>query len=285
MNAFPHPSRRGFSLVELMFAIAILGIGLIAIASVFPVAGLMQRRTFDTIESMDLERSAVQTLRALKIQKSKFAYNGGGNIQPLLPAIKNQNQSDHWLTLQNSKEYRPVNRALPTGRLWQPSGGNTVKSSQASSFWVPLIRDAESDPNTREWHIALFLLRRQEETTYSKSGSANRWANKKDPDWVPGVRNVAADRASPKQFTLGSPAEAAFIESGDPILDNRGIVYTVLRSSADGRVTVSGQIPLFPNDKDWPKVKTIWYGRAAEGGAPSPTMRIVTRPGDKIIEQ
>ena len=46
----PSSCRRvGFNLVEVMFSILILGVGLVAVASLFPVAGTLQRRSYEEV--------------------------------------------------------------------------------------------------------------------------------------------------------------------------------------------------------------------------------------------
>jgi hypothetical protein len=54
--------RRGLTFIELMFATMILGLGIIIIASVFPVAISEQRATIDAAASNSIERSAARTL-------------------------------------------------------------------------------------------------------------------------------------------------------------------------------------------------------------------------------
>ena len=57
------PDRRGFSLIELLMAIFILGIGLISIASLFPAGISMQQRAEDEINGPIVAQTALEVLR------------------------------------------------------------------------------------------------------------------------------------------------------------------------------------------------------------------------------
>ena len=61
----------GFSLVEVLLAIFILGIGIIAIASLFPAGIAQQRRTVDDVMGPVVARNAVATLRS-KLEPQMF---------------------------------------------------------------------------------------------------------------------------------------------------------------------------------------------------------------------
>ena len=58
------PSQRGFSLIELLLAIFILGIGVISIAAVFPAGIIQQRRTQDDVMGPAVAEAAMATLRS-----------------------------------------------------------------------------------------------------------------------------------------------------------------------------------------------------------------------------
>jgi len=76
-------ARRGFTLVEMLLAIGILGIGVIAIASMFPVGLTQQRRSQDAIVGPTIANNAYATLRA-KISPNDFGWFGqsGGLYDP-----------------------------------------------------------------------------------------------------------------------------------------------------------------------------------------------------------
>ncbi|MDX1683085.1 MAG: prepilin-type N-terminal cleavage/methylation domain-containing protein, partial [Phycisphaeraceae bacterium] len=55
--------RAGFSLVEMLLAVAIFGIGMAGVATIFPAAALMQKRTMHAITSDRIGSSAEAYLR------------------------------------------------------------------------------------------------------------------------------------------------------------------------------------------------------------------------------
>ena len=66
---------RGFSLVELLLAIFILGIGIISVAAVFPAGIALQRQANDDIMGPIVAKSAFATLRS-KLSQDDFGAFG-----------------------------------------------------------------------------------------------------------------------------------------------------------------------------------------------------------------
>ncbi len=65
------PVRRGFSLIELLLAIFILGVGIISVAAVFPAGIIQQRRTQDDVLGPVIAEAAMATIRS-KVTQSDF---------------------------------------------------------------------------------------------------------------------------------------------------------------------------------------------------------------------
>ena len=59
----PDRGRLGFSLIELLLAIFILGVGVISIAAVFPAGIIQQRRTQDDVFGPVVAEAALSTIR------------------------------------------------------------------------------------------------------------------------------------------------------------------------------------------------------------------------------
>jgi len=91
-----HPHHRGFSLVEMLFAMFILGIGVISIAALFPVGLTQQLRSTNDILGPTIARNALATIRN-KVSPDDFGwidingnvYDGTAPIgtDPLIPTI------------------------------------------------------------------------------------------------------------------------------------------------------------------------------------------------------
>ena len=93
----PLLSPLAFSLVEVMFSILILGVGLVAVASLFPIAGTIQRATVEDVTAMQVARNAESAVAARGISGplgldlmpdpfptgTRFTPLLGGVVQPL----------------------------------------------------------------------------------------------------------------------------------------------------------------------------------------------------------
>lgn len=86
-----NPSFRGFSLVEMLFAIFVLGIGVISIASLFPVGLTQQRRSADDILGPTIANNALELIRS-RVSPDDFGMFLDGQYRPLvdpeLPTIQ-----------------------------------------------------------------------------------------------------------------------------------------------------------------------------------------------------
>ena len=67
----PRSGRRGFSLIELLLAIFILGIGIISIAAVFPAGIIQQRRAQDDVMGPVVAEEALAVIRS-KVSPEDF---------------------------------------------------------------------------------------------------------------------------------------------------------------------------------------------------------------------
>jgi prepilin-type N-terminal cleavage/methylation domain-containing protein len=67
----PSTGARGFSLIELLLAIFILGVGIISVAAVFPAGIIQQRRTQDDVLGPVIAEAAMATIRS-KVTQSDF---------------------------------------------------------------------------------------------------------------------------------------------------------------------------------------------------------------------
>ena len=75
-----YTNRGGFTLAEVMFAILILGIGLISIASLFPAAGAIQLNTTHELTAEEVVSNAGVQLSAMGINATWINADTSGNV-------------------------------------------------------------------------------------------------------------------------------------------------------------------------------------------------------------
>lgn len=73
-NVAVSKARKGFTLTEMLFAIFILGIGVVSIASLFPVGLTQQQRSADAILGPIVANNALEVLRS-KVSPDDFGYS------------------------------------------------------------------------------------------------------------------------------------------------------------------------------------------------------------------
>lgn len=281
--------RRAFSLLEVLLALAIFVIGFVAIASMFPVAGLLQKQTVEDAVSQQFGRSA----------KAMIQGRGLSAASDLNPGI-----------LPDDFRVHPVPSTWLSGVAprWtlndrsSPSSTSAVLSRQY--YWIPLVRRTTSPGPTAaaNWQVFLFCVKREDKAVYQRTGASTEWANYDDgfvaapavvngmsiavDSWfVPGVFNagVTVDPSDQTRFVFatagfnadangdGRPDEVA---AGDQVLDSNGTIYVISQVDDDG-FNVTGYI--YDSQDDGASPSSIWYARPGANGSvgtSSPTRQL-----------
>lgn len=240
-----------------MFSILILGTGLVAVASLFPVAGTIQRNTYDDVLAQQIGESATAMLRARGFSPLDFISLIPDETVRALPRTILDNISGNAVT-----EWEPIDRGYPSGH-----GGAHDKSF----YWVPLIRTdlAHGAPGSL---VFIFVLRR-EEGVHHNHAITNLLdpdvANPDDPPVMPAIRyvGVVPDGKNPSILHLASALE---FDEGDVILDDLGVIHQVVEVIDSTTIRVSGLVTTGTGGVD-----KIWY---ATRGARSPTHLILAVP-------
>ena len=160
-------ARAGFTLAEVMFAVLILGIGLISIASLFPAAGVIQKNTMTGVTGEFVASNIEAKLKARGIDETTLSAMGFTNN-----VVKNL--TDAQLTsigLPLSERVFP--EAYDTNRNGTANQNADEDNTYAKRqfYWRPLfMRDAQGN-----WKIFVFVQRRAGESapTIANSGNAN----------------------------------------------------------------------------------------------------------------
>jgi prepilin-type N-terminal cleavage/methylation domain-containing protein len=120
--------RRGFSLIELLLAIFILGVGIISVAAVFPAGIIQQRRTQDDVLGPVIAEAAMATIRS-KVSQSdfgtfeEFGFIGAGALTNGFNAWLDSPFPNSWMDPADSQTQtgdwpwlRPAMAAVPNGQ-------------------------------------------------------------------------------------------------------------------------------------------------------------------------
>lgn len=257
--------QRGFSLVEILIALGIFLIGMVAIASLFPAAAIIQRETTDDVISGMAAQSAKSIIEAKRLTYAtpgvsrpsadlNFYHAAGSTTNTVSPI---------------STLYSYTDRSYPTAQIDRSFIDNADPTDDAQAiadcdlYWVPFIQDLNGDPANPNWVVRLFILKGDSRATYAQANPAD--ANPSDPTTFPKVRSVNAS-ANGKVFT----AAGTDLEPGDVFMDSNGNSHEVVNVNGSA-IEVVNQIPkVLPNE---PIV--LWYAPKF-GGTSSPTQRIDT---------
>lgn len=260
---------RAFTLIELLMAMFILAIGLVAIASLFPVAGTLQQRATDTALARDVARSAMAMLEAGKIDDNDFGAEADptkfndGKVHALLPAVT----GTLWYTVLGNRCYPQF---LDLDMDGSSGGTDEDPGFEARQFyWVPLVRDAEEDPS-RDWQVYLFVVRKARDTTYTYGGSGTV-ANPNDGTTIPKVVEMGLSDVKVGSNTVtgsyggSNLQDSGELQPGDQVLGSNGSIYTI--------VDIEKNVLTLDAYISSPEPTSIWYAPPAAGKS-SPTRYI-----------
>ena len=265
-----------FSLMEVLIALGIFVIGMVAIASIFPVAAVMQRETARGVVAEQLAQSAEDVLDVRGILETDLtvdplyvpggAWDIDGQVHEVIGGILD-----------------PLGAATLLWPLTDRSyPASVIALDRRTYFWVPLIRDADTGLGSyTDWHVFVFILRRHGDATYLKPANDAygpvTWANDIDPSYVPGVRRVAVTPspsvANRFDFdTTGFNSGNDQVVFGAQVLDNFGRVYVVRKADADGFETDHDMI--LPDADSGLQPSAIWYAPVGSAGRSSPALLV-----------
>jgi prepilin-type N-terminal cleavage/methylation domain-containing protein len=279
--------QRGYTLMEVLLAVGIFAIGFAMVATIFPAALLLQKKTVDAINGKQMARNAeaVVTGRGM----TQTAVLNAFITDPRIGTIPwDTNETVVWIP--EDLIAPPVDTTKPQWTLRDRSFPTTLSNTDERTFyWVPMIKDADSGPGSYSFTVYLFVLQRHADI-YDKSNGF--WVNYRDPNDIPGVVGIGAPNLSldatdqtrinfPNQDhdlngtnDAGRSSEELLVFPGSKVLDNNGTIYDVILADAGG-INVSGLVTPNPN-----AVTTIWFGYPGidSGGDPeteNPTVDII----------
>lgn len=266
------PSRVAFTLIEMLLAMFILALGLVSVASFFPVATHVQRSSIEDMLALQTARSASALLAARGLDKTavdSLSPLDANHPHDVMPVLTDAQLNTDW----------PVSIRCYPSTLMIDVGGDGTPTAEEDDFllrdfyWVPLVQRA-----TVGDRVYIFVLRRREGEAFVKT--QGNWAcQTTENNNVPSVKYASASRTDEQKINT-----SAEVDAGDSIVDNLGNVYQVVYKEGN-TLTVSGEVP---NNAANP-VSRVFYGAkptanngAAIDSARSSTRRVIVLGGEVI---
>ncbi len=241
---------RGFSLMEVLIAIGVFAIGMVAVASIFPVAILLQKQTVQEVEATHFGRNAKALVAARGFVAPAGAWDAiaAAGVTSAMPAAA----MNQW-----SLADRSYNTLEPT--------------NQRRVFWVPMCIDTDPSPS-KAWQVFVFVVRGERGKTYGPVAANPDIVNGEDPNYVPRVKRQATTLAVTgpvvNRFNFGN--NPRIVRPGESIVDQDGLVY-IVNAADNAGVAVSGVIPGTAGAN-----VDIWYAAPNTAGGTSTFVRLIT---------
>lgn len=255
----------GFTLVEVLIALGVFAIGMVAVASLFPVAALLQKQTIEEVLGEHAAQSAKSIVEAKRLtyEAPATGLTGKGDLGP----YHTQAGSVHSYAVPLS--FVNADLVLKKYTYWDRSYPSAIPlPADRDLFWVPFVQNISGEVTKPNWVMRLFLLKPDANVNYNVSaGDRSRCANPDDPPFFPKVLSIGCKVKDENTFTLSASNHG--LEGGDLIMDNNGTDYKIAEVKG-AEVKVLGRILESPESP-----RFIWYA-PTYGGNASPTLRIVT---------
>lgn len=270
----------GFTIMEILLAMAIFAVGFAALAAVFPAGARMQKTAVSEVMAHQAAENARAMLRGrpfdlTQLKATEVFADGKVHALSEIGSIE-----DFW---EISDRSYPSSVTDPFYRHF---------------YWVPLIQDINGLSDPKDWVAFVFILQKEaNEYSLEIGGSLSHsnelsdkanWANYQNSPVVPGVRRIGAEKdgTNDKRFDLDlgggvknrlwsgpgqtPPQEADLIRAGDWVLDENGQVYTVQLAHEDW-IEVDRTIVGDP--------RVLWFSPPPGADRNSPVKRIIRVTG------
>lgn len=227
-------ARAGFSLVELMIAMGIFAVGAIAVASIFPVAILLQKATVENVNARAYADSAFALVTARGFNESYL----------LTPA---PTLNEVFADAQAVEEWSRLDRLYNA----------TLLPASRRVAWTALFMPTDLTAGAEEWLVLIFVMRRQADGVYNKGGTAADWASDFTDNTMPSVTWLTPSSAGGQVIAFDN--DPRLVRIGDVVVDDSGRDWRVTGAS-DTQITVDGQIPAG-------SISRIWYVHPGNTGS------------------
>lgn len=238
----PVGQRRAFTLMEVLMAIAIFAVGMVAVAAIFPVAIHLQQSTVNSINATQFKNNAEAMVLTRGFSEEKISGWASGT-----PSTTNSNTAIAGPNTMDDGVTSPPAWSL-SDRSYD--GGGTVSLGDRTLFWVPLFYYDQPPSGTGTWHVYLFIVRGQTNDTYNQfsppglgsvagpsianPGTDPTGPTSKNGSGTPGVPRVesisatGAAGATTLNLDNNGPNGTHIVRPGDTILTENGNALSVV---------------------------------------------------------
>jgi len=224
------------TLIEVLFTMAIMAVGMVSVASIFPVAAKLQDDAAGEILAEQASRNAEAMIKARGFRVSSTGGDAWWN--PVTPsATLGTNNPFYWncnatllglaaptatagLSLRDRSYPSSLCTNKPDPVTRQPVPGNPVVVTSCDFFWVPLVRNADPRLGRCEPQCAVFVMRRAAVAPVAVSATVQNTndANYDTSTGVP-VAQVATTAIGPTNpAPVATTATASGLGIGDLVL-------------------------------------------------------------------
>jgi prepilin-type N-terminal cleavage/methylation domain-containing protein len=270
---------RGFSLMEVLIALGIFAIGLVAVAAVFPTAIAIQRETVRDLAGQRAVTSARSTIMALARTKDPF------EAPPYDKRFQSLSYRHDILAINRAGTLRDFTTPSPRPNVTGRPGGvqpmidqsfpalvaprsfgdfftletrgypqNIPRFDRRDYYWFPLIQARDLSGNKPTWFMYLMVMQRL------------------GTEAVPEVRAAVIDRRNTRDRVIAFDIRSLnndldndglpdLIQPGDWVLGDDGSIHRVLVAQGTDRITVESPVP--PTG-----LRMIYYAVAIDPAAP-----------------
>jgi hypothetical protein len=225
-------ARAGFSLVEIMFAIGILMVGMLSVGALLPVGGKLQRLSYDDTMGALLASNAEAIIRAKGIAASEMAAEASS---PQVTPMTSYNDATYNVV---GNDYLPADRTLATFNAMFVTGSPPQLASNIDSRLFEFIFAGRTDITTNRREVFVFICRRVNGGLLTPV-------------------SVTAQRVTTRQFRMPKPIDASapsktftdYFNPNGEMLDLNGNLYRVVtvNETASGYVVDVDQAIPGPN--------------------------------------
>lgn len=261
---------RAFTLMEVLVAIGIFAVGMVAVASIFPPAFVLQRKTIDAVQLQNAQENfeALASVYQAQAKTPGTAWNissfdvappatfNAADVRPPTQAqlntlgLNNRSYPDGTMTgYRLDYSTTPPTAIEKNLEMSAPESGGTY---DGELYFVPLWSDptgnADGNTTTPPGPVSVYIVtmeRVRSNATYTQV-PGTIYANGSDPAAIPLLQRVTASPSAvvdvDQRQTIEITNAGSIFGVGDSILDNLGNTYVIKEVRAD-EILVRGFVP------------------------------------------